>query len=43
MRAELSTFSEYVRGYDRKAQCQFRGECLVGLAAYAVSPEELPH
>jgi hypothetical protein len=43
MSLELPGFTEYSGGCSGKAQRQFRGKCLVGLAAYPVCPEESAH
>jgi hypothetical protein len=43
MPAELSGLREDMGGRNRKTQRKFRGESLVGLAAYAVGSKELPH
>jgi hypothetical protein len=40
---ELPSLGEYVSGRDGKAQREFRGKGLVGLAAYTVGSEESPH
>src|SRR6476619_2255016 len=43
MSAEISSLREDMGGRNRKTQRKFRGESLVGPAAYAVGSKELPH
>jgi hypothetical protein len=39
----LPSLSEYVGGRYGKTQRELRGECLIGLTAYAVGTEESRH